>query len=69
MNADDGSDVTRLTDNDADDRDLIGVLIHQLLVMMMIRTNMIVRKSIMMTMQKINTSFFCAREKSTSKLS
>src|SRR5215211_6481668 len=47
MNADDGSDVTRLTDNDADDRDLIGVLIHQLLVMM-IRTNMIVRKSIMM---------------------
>ena len=33
------------------------------MVMMTIRTNMIVRKSIMMTMQKRNTSFFCYVQK------
>jgi hypothetical protein len=46
---------------------LIEVPIHQLMVMIMvtmtIRTNMIVRKSTMMTMQKRNTIFFCTCEK------
>jgi hypothetical protein len=65
---DDGSDLTWLKDDDADDRQPDWGTNHQLQVMitvmmMMLRTNMIVRKSIMMTMQKRNTSFFCTCEK------
>jgi hypothetical protein len=54
--SEDGSDVTDYQIMTQMIENLIGVQIHQLLVMMMvmttIRTNMIVRKSIMMTMQK-----------------
>jgi len=46
---------------------LIGVQIHQLLVMIMvkmtIRTNMIVRKSIMMTIQKEKLASFIRTKK------
>ena len=63
IDADYGSDVTRLTEDDADDREPDWVQIHQLLMMITIRTNKIVRKSMMTRMQKRNTSFFCTCEK------
>jgi hypothetical protein len=61
MDADDGSDVTRLPDDDADDREPDWVQIRHLLVVMVmtIRRNIIILiRSIMMTMQKRNTGFF-----------
>ncbi len=63
LDADDGSDVTRLTEDDADDREPDWGTNTSTPDDDNNRTNMIVRKSIMMTMQKRNTSFFCTCKK------